>query len=203
MERWNTCLAGIAHGNPLLEAHVQSTIVGRAGFSPKWRPVVLEHCADLLDKMSKKALPDDGRSDLVFARGYLEQSRDALSGWGAKSFEPGFLQNPDREATDEEFVRWPSYYLRNELIEHEFLGHTVAVLETLDDLVGLPVCPAGLPRARSTLRPRTCGVLPATATRSSASWPMRISLLSAAGWEIPKPNAGSSMRSRVGARRIP
>src|SRR5262249_54865419 len=103
MERWNACLTGLARGNPMLEAHVQSTIVGRAGFSPEWRSAVLTHCDDLLAKMSKGDLPDDGRSDLVFARGYLEKAREALTALGSTPLDPGFMQALDLPKSRKEF----------------------------------------------------------------------------------------------------
>lgn len=136
MERWNACLTGLARGNPMLEAHVQSTIVGRAGFSPEWRSAVLTHCDDLLAKMSKGDLPDDGRSDLVFARGYLEKAREALTALGSTPLDPGFMQALDLPKSRKEFIWWPPYYVRQELIARECEGDVDGVLESLDRLVG-------------------------------------------------------------------
>ena len=136
MDRWNACLTGLAHGNPMLEAHVQSTIVGRAGFSPAWRPTVITHCEDLLSKMTNGDLPADGRSDLVHARDYLEKARDALTALGSKPLDPGFLQALDLAGSKDEFMRWPPYYVRQTLIAREFEGDVDGVLESLDQLVG-------------------------------------------------------------------
>src|SRR5262249_40184411 len=80
--------------------------------------------------------PDDGRSDLVFARGYLEKAREALTALGSTPLDPGFMQALDLPKSRKEFIRWPPYYVRQELIARECEGDVDGVLESLDRLVG-------------------------------------------------------------------
>ncbi len=136
MARWCACLAGPAFGSPMLDAHVRSTIVHRGPwYSPCWRPTVIAHCDALLGRMASGELPDDGRSDLVLSRDYLEKYRGVLVAYGTTPVEPGFIHYLDRSKTQAEFDRWPAYYVRQDMIDREFRSDTRAVLERLDTLV--------------------------------------------------------------------
>jgi hypothetical protein len=121
----------------MLEAHVQSTIVGRAGFSPAWRSTVLTHCHDLLAKMSRGELFEDARSDLVYTRAYLEHARAGLSALGSTPIDPGFLQELDPSESAEDLKRWPAHYIRQALMYCEFQKDLDGVLASLDHLVTL------------------------------------------------------------------
>jgi SIR2-like domain len=135
MVRWNACLAGLAHGNPLLEAYVKHTIVGRIGFALEWRNAVLTHCDDILHDMERGVLPSDSRTDLIGTKGYFETVKRNLTGLGSEPIAPRFIQRLDFETDDSQRARWPEYYIRQDLIYAEFHGELADVLGLLDQMV--------------------------------------------------------------------
>jgi tetratricopeptide (TPR) repeat protein len=135
MARLTTCLAQLAHHNPYLEAYVKHLIIGRIGFAPEWRNQVLKYCDEILRSMADGVLPADGRSDLITSRRYYQTVKVNLAALGSKPIPPGFIQDLDPERTQEEFYRWPAYYIRQHLIHEEFRGRTTRVLSLLDELV--------------------------------------------------------------------
>ncbi|GEP61011.1 SIR2 family protein [Reyranella soli] len=132
---WNACLAGAAHGNPLLEAYVKHNIIGHIGFVPEWRSTVLTLCDEILSAMERGKLPRDARIDLVDTEAYFNTVKQNLTTRGSRPISPGFMQRLDLHDTDQEFQRRPDHYVRQEMINYEFQGNAAAVLVLLDALV--------------------------------------------------------------------
>lgn len=135
VKRWNDSLAGPALGNPYLEAYVRHAIIGRMGFAPEWRALVLSLCDQILGAMDAGKLPSDAPSDLLAPRAYFETVKLNLSRWGNTPLDPGFMERLDFDKTREEFERWPLHYLRQYLVEAEFQRDTREVLRLLDQMV--------------------------------------------------------------------
>jgi hypothetical protein len=124
---WQAC-AERQGTNRIGAAAVRDVMVSHLGFSPRWRPLVIEICDGTITAMKAGALPPDGRLRSIRPLTYYENARKALADWRDAPFPPFFVRHAEgpRDRSDE---------IRRQLVASEYAQEVSGVLDSFDLLI--------------------------------------------------------------------